>query len=226
MKKTITTILLTIFFFGNQNAQQNQMKNSIKNRKNAFGVSFGTGIGLDYSRTWIQNKIYITASYNTLVYSLDGIEQEISGEDVVSNTNIDFKNFDIKLSYHPFSNAFKLVGGVGFFTSNNINILTTFKDNITIGDVEFSSDDSGEIDINFNWTKTAPYVGLGFGRVVPNKRLGFAFDLGTYFSSSPEIILDATGVIEQTEDQEALLNESFESFKFIPYASFRLSYSF
>ena len=46
------------------------------------------------------------------------------------------------------------------------------------------------------------------------------------FSSSPEITLDATGIIEQTKDQEALLNETFESFKFIPYASVRVSYSF
>ena len=71
-----------------------------------------------------------------------------------------------------------------------------------------------------------PFLGLGFGRVVANKKIGVSFDIGTYFSSSPMIELDATGIIEQTKDQEALLNESFESFKFIPYASLRLSYSF
>ena len=109
--------------------------------------------------------------------------------------------------------------------SDIINIKTTFKNNIKVGDVEFNADDSGNLDINFNWSKTTPYLGFGFGRAVPNKRLGFAFDFGTYLSGSPKITLDATGIIEQTKDQEALLNESFKSFKFIPYGSFRLSYS-
>jgi hypothetical protein len=106
------------------------------------------------------------------------------------------------------------------------NVKTTFKENITVGDIEFTSEDSGSLNVDVNWSKVAPYLGLGFGRAVPNKRWGFAADFGTYFSSSPEITLDATGIIERSKDQEALLNESFKSFKFIPYASLRVSYSF
>lgn len=226
MKKTIITLLLGILIFGNQYAQDEMITDSIKTNKNAIGFSFGTGFGIDYSRTWKKDKLYISASYNAFVFSIDGIEQELSGEELTSDTSLNFKNLDLKLSYHPFSNAFKLVGGMGFFSSNNINVLTTFKNNITVGEVEFNAEDSGNLDINFNWSKAAPYLGLGFGRAVSNKRLGFSFDFGTYFSSSPEVTLDATGIIEQTADQEALLNESFESFKFIPYGSFRLSYSF
>lgn len=226
MKKIITTLLFSILIYGNQYAQEEMTEDSLKVRKNAFGVSFGTGFGFDYSRTWKENKLYLTASFNSFVYSINDIEKEISGENLLINSDLDFKNLDVKISYHPFSNAFKLVGGIGFFSSSNINVKTTFKDNITVGEVEFNSDDSGSLDIDVNWSKTAPYLGLGFGRAVPNKRLGFAFDFGTYFSSSPEITLDATGIIERSKDQEALLNESFESFKFIPYGSFRVSYSF
>ncbi len=226
MKKIITAIMLSMLMYGNQYAQEENTEDAPKVRKNAIGVSFGTGFGFDYSRALKQDKLYVTASYNTLVYSIDGIEQEVSGEDLLVDTSLDFNNIDLKLSYHPFSNAFKIVGGIGFFSSNNLNVFTTFKENIMVGEVEFNAADSGNLDINFNWSQTAPYIGLGFGRAVPNKRLGFAFDFGTYVSSSPEITLDATGVIEQTADQEILLNESFESFKFIPYGSFRLSYSF
>lgn len=226
MKKIIITIILGLLICSNQYSQEEMTTDSLKVRKNAIGVSFGTGFGFDYSRTWKQDKLYITASFNSLPYTINGIEQEISGEELLVDTSIDFQNIDLKLSYHPFSNAFKLVGGIGFFQSSNLNIFTTFKNNIVVGEVEFTSADSGNLDINFNWSETAPYLGLGFGRAVPNKRLGFSFDFGTYFSSSPEITLDATGVIEQTQDQEALLNESFDTFKFIPYGSFRLSYSF
>lgn len=226
MRKIITTILLSMLICGSQYAQEEMEKDSLKVRKNAFGVSLGTGYGFSYSRTWIQNKLYLTASYNALPYSIEDFEQEINGEDMLADAKLDFQNFDVKLSYHPFANAFKLVGGIGFFSSNNINVFATFKNNITVGEVVFNAEDSGNLDINFDWSRTTPFLGFGFGRAVPNKRLGFAVDFGTYFSSSPEITLDATGIIEQTQDQEALLNESFESFKFIPYASFKLSYSF
>tara|TARA_R110002126_G_scaffold291189_4_gene450857 strand:+ start:20242 stop:20922 length:681 start_codon:yes stop_codon:yes gene_type:complete len=226
MKKFITTIMLSMLVYGSQYAQEEVVTDSIKVRKNAIGVSFGTGFGFDYSRSLKKDKLYVTASFNTFALSFDGIEQEINGEDMLADTSLDFQNFDVKLSYHPFSNAFKLVGGIGFFSSSNINATATFKNNITVGEVVFNAEDSGNLDLDFNWSSTAPYLGLGFGRAVANKRLGFAVDFGTYFSSSPEITLNATGIIEQTQDQEALLNESFESFKFIPYASFRLSYSF
>lgn len=225
MKKIITTIMLGLLICGSQYSQEEIVKDSAKVRQSAIGISFGSGLGIQYSRTWKPNKLYATASFNSFAFTIKDLEQEINGEEMVSDADLDFKNLDVKLSYHPFSNAFKLVGGLGFFQSSNINIKTTFKNNIKVGDVEFNADDSGNLDINFNWSKTTPYLGFGFGRAVPNKRLGFAFDFGTYLSGSPKITLDATGIIEQTKDQEALLNESFKSFKFIPYGSFRLSYS-
>ncbi|TXD48503.1 MULTISPECIES: hypothetical protein [unclassified Polaribacter] len=236
MKKLFIATVMSLFFYGSIYSQETIEETeeetieevsemSIK-RKNAIGFSLGTGLGIDYSRVWKPNKLYVTAGFNALVFSINNIEQEISGENLLVDTELDFKNFEMKISYHPFSNAFKLVGGVGFFASSNTNVKTTFKDNIVFGEVEFNTDDSGSLDIDVNWFSVAPYLGLGFGRAVPNKRWGFAADLGTYFSSSPNITLDATGIIEQSKNQEALLNESFESFKFIPYATLRVSYSF
>ena len=227
MKKLFIITFLSISCYGNLFSQEvTDVKEVTEERKNAIGLSGGTGYGFDYSRTWKQNKLYLTASFNILAIAVNDIEQEISGENLLIDTELDFKNVDLKISYHPFSNAFKLVGGIGFFSSSSINVETEFKENIVVGEVEFNSVDSGNLIINTTWSKVAPYLGVGFGRAVPNKRWGFAVDFGTYFSSSPEITLDATGIIEQSKDQEGLLNESFESFKFIPYGSFRISYSF
>jgi hypothetical protein len=239
MKKLFIITILNLFFFGSICAQETIEEKEITEekeiieekeisveRKNAIGFSGGTGFGIDYARMLKSDKLYVTAGFNALLFSIDAIEQEVSGENLLIDTELDFKNFEIKLSYHPFANAFKLVGGIGVFSSSNTNLKTTFKENITVGDVEFTSEDSGSLNVDVNWSKVAPYLGLGFGRAVPNKRWGFAVDFGTYFSSSPEITLDATGIIERSKDQEALLNESFKSFKFIPYASLRVSYSF
>lgn len=225
MTKKILLIVLSVFSL-NLIAQENDEKTIESYNKNAIGLSAGLGFGIDYARTLKHNKLYASVSYNVFVMSLNGIEQEVSGEELIIDSNIDFQNVDLRINYHPFSNAFKLVGGLGYFTSSNVNVKTTFKNDITIGDVTFNTNDSGNLNIDANWTEIAPYLGIGFGRLVSNKKFGFSFDFGSYFSSSPEITLDATGIIEQTEDQEALLNESFTSFKFIPYASFRVSYAF
>lgn len=225
MNKLLAIITVNLFIF-NINAQEANKEISDIYNKNAIGISYGLGFGIDYARTLKHDKLYAAVSYNLLVLSVNGIEQEVSGEDLVIDNNIDFKNINLKLNYHPFSNAFKLVAGLGYFTSNNVNIKTTFKDNISIGDITFNTADSGSLNIDSNWSEIAPYLGLGLGRLVSNKKIGFGFDFGTFFSSSPEITLDATGLIEQTKDQEILLNENFKSFKFIPYAAFRLSYAF
>jgi len=37
--------------------------------------------------------------------------------------------------------------------------------------------------------------------------------------------LDATGIIENTKNQESLLEDSFSELKYRPYLSLRLSYS-
>lgn len=217
---TFLFCLVTLFSFSQENLDE------IKERKNAIGFSFGTGIGLEYSRLLKKDKLYASISYNTtLRFGVKGIEQEISGEELLVDTELDFNNIDIRIGYHPFSNAFKVVGGFGIFSNSNINVQTAFKNTISIGDIEFNADESGYLDIDFNWSNFAPYLGLGFGRSVPNKRFGFSFDAGTYFSSSPDINLLATGLIEETQDQEQLLNEKFSTFKFIPYITFKFTYS-
>lgn len=221
MKKIISITIFSLLLCGNMYSQ-----NETKELKNALGVSGGTGIGFDYSRALKIDKWYVSLGYNSLNYTLEGYEQKISGEDLLVDATLDFKSIDLKISYHPFSNAFKIVGGFGFFSSSNTNIKTTFKDSILVGEIEFNAEDIGSLDINIDWSDFAPYLGIGFGRAVSKKGFGIALDLGTYFSSSPQINLNATGLIEETKDQENLLNESFESFKFIPFAALRIAYSF
>lgn len=205
--------------------KEKQFKVDSLENKNSIAFTVGTGIGAIYSRK-LSSKLYGSIGYNVFIFSIRDIEQEVSGEDLLIDTDLDYRSLDFKLHYHPFGTSFKLVGGFGYFMSSNINIKTTFKDNIVIGDVEFNSNDSGNLLIDINWSEFAPFLGLGFGKLVKDKKLSFAIDFGAYISNSPVITLDATGIIEDTKNQEKLLNESFESFKFIPFGNLKLIYSF
>lgn len=200
-------------------------EDSVKERKNAIGISGGTGYGFDYSRK-LGDKVFVTLGYNALSYLVEDFEAELSGEDLLVDSEIDFSNIELKLDFHPFRNAFKLVVGAAYFSSSSINVGAEFSESVFVGDVEFTSDDIGSLNIDSDWGEFAPYVGIGFGRAVSRKGLGFSFNAGTYYTESPTITLVATNILEQTSDQEGLLNESFESFTFIPYVTFRLSYSF
>jgi hypothetical protein len=232
MKKTILSIFCLIFAMSaysqeveSETEPETEQEETRKNRRHAIGFSAGTGFAFDYSYK-LNESFTVTARYNVLDYEVKELEQEVDGEELLIDATIDFKNIDVFFSYYPFKSSFRLIGGIGSFSNNTLNVVANFKNSVNIGDVEFNSDDIGELNITTVWKKTAPYAGIGFGRAVPkNKRLGFGLEIGTYFAGSPDVTLEATGLIEQTKDQEALLQESFSELKFIPYISFRLSYS-
>ena len=46
-----------------------------------------------------------------------------------------------------------------------------------------------------------PYLGLGFGRLIPKNRLGFRFELGAQFQGKPKIYADGVD-LDKTLDEE------------------------
>ncbi|MEI6865442.1 hypothetical protein [Flavicella sp.] len=205
-------------------AQEEESKEP-KNNRHAIGIGIGTGLTFDYSYK-INEMFYATARYNFFKYGVTDLEQEIDGEIFLVDAAVDFKGFDIAVSIHPFKSAFKIVAGYGSFQYSNLQVDAVFAESIFIGDVEFTTDDIGIISITSAWNKQAPYLGIGFGRAVPkNRRLGFGIEIGTYFAGSPDISLQASGILENTTSQEDLLQEAFNELKYLPYLQLRVSYA-
>ena len=53
-----------------------------------------------------------------------------------------------------------------------------------------------------------PYLGIGFGRAVPKKRVGVQFDLGCQFWGSPEVVAPTYDKNSDTYSRETTLEES------------------
>ena len=70
MKKIITTTMLGLLICGSQYSQEEIVKDSAKVRQSAIGISFGSGLGIQYSRTWKPNKLYATASFNSFAFTI------------------------------------------------------------------------------------------------------------------------------------------------------------
>jgi len=222
-KHSILLFLLTLSIGMTAQKTQEQAASTSPN-KHAIGIGAGSGFAFDYSYK-INNRFSISSRFNMLAYSVEELEQEVDGQNLLIDATVDFKNIDVLFSYYPFNSSFRLIGGVGYFTDNSLNMGLSFDEKVTIGEVDFTPDQVGEIIIDNKWQQIAPYAGIAFGRAVPNSKFGFAVELGTYFSGAPEVSLDATGIIENTKNQETLLEDSFSELKYRPYLSLRLSYS-
>lgn len=98
-----------------QKIQKTEIKKDTLKNKNSVSFTIGFGLGAVYTRK-LSNNLYATAGYNSFLFSLRNLEQEVSGEDLLIDTDLDFRSLDFKFHYHPFGTSFRLVGGVGYFT--------------------------------------------------------------------------------------------------------------
>ncbi|MCL7752894.1 hypothetical protein [Polaribacter sp. Z022] len=224
MKNFLLSIFLISFCF--QSKAQNDKE--IKEKKNAFAISIGSpGLGLEYARK-LSPKLNAKLVWHS--FKLEDFEQEdleIKDDKVDLLANVEISIIDMGIEYLPFKNsAFKLTAGFGILSKLNTNAVITYTEDVSVGNVIISKADVGEIDANISWSGVAPYLGLGFGRAIPKRRLGFGLEIGTYFASSPTVDLTASKLLAPTATQEDNLQESLESFKFIPRIQFRLAYKF
>ncbi|MGY5355018.1 hypothetical protein [Wenyingzhuangia sp. IMCC45467] len=219
MRKLLFTICM-LFATGLITAQET------KEKKHALSLGVGSGLGIDYSYK-INKYFYVSTRYSILPIKQEGFDYEIDGEDMLVDAEFDFSHIDALISIAPFGKAFRFVLGAGYFTSSDVDVTMAFKDEVVIGEVVFTSDDVGNLFINAEWDGLLPYAGISFGRPVPKTGFGFGLELGVYYDADgPSMSLDATGLIENTKNQEALLQESFKENKFLPYAALRFAFSF
>jgi hypothetical protein len=116
--------------------------------------------------------------------------------------------FDAKLSIYPFGNraSFFIVGGLSF-GGQKLGVITGHSDAVQKAvtdypeykDLILSSisaeldkysvqfDERGDIRGDIRVKKVRPYVGLGVGRLVPKRRVGFRFEAGCQFMGKMEV---------------------------------------
>ena len=194
--------------------------------------TLGPGVEAAYQ---ISPKLGIRATGSYLTYShtelLDEEEVTISF-DADATVGAVGAIFD----FHPFGNFLRLSAGatVNLFEVSGNGIPTEeycFGDEaggVCDGKV-FTPQRMGSMGATISHPSgIAPYVGLGFGRVAGTSRVGFLFDVGGLYTGAPEVDLVATGLLEPTAsaEQEANLNEGFESFQWYPVVALGLALRF
>ena len=150
---------------------------------------------------------------------------------------------------HPFKSSFRVTVGAYIGSSDIISVynkesgalstITKFnkdvengafpdalgvqKIGLELGDYFLEPDANGNVDASIRVNEFRPYVGIGFGRAVPKKRLGCQFDLGVQFWGNPAIY---TGEHKLTESDlggdEGGIIKTISKISVYPSLSFRL----
>jgi len=197
--------------------------------RHSLAVSGGViGYGGEYAYNLNKNlnlrlgaNFFTLGEYNT-VYTLDD-------RDVNVTANADIFNLDFLIEYLPFSkSSFKLVFGGAYLNNFSGTGTVGLADTLFFGEVPINPEDAGSFEVQLDYSNfggLAPYVGFGFGRAVPKRRVGFGFELGTYYIGSPKVIMQATEIFEPTanEMEQQKLEDAFSSFTWLPSMKFKLT---
>lgn len=93
-----------------------------------------------------------------------------------------------------------------------------------LGDYFLQPDANGHIDANVRVKGFRPYVGLGWGRSVPKKRVGFSFDAGVQFWGKPEIYLQDEKMTESNfNGEDGGVVKTLTKIQIYPCVTFRLT---
>ena len=235
MNKIFATIALLFMVILSQ-AQSNPLLDSvriiskgippkpIKYAKWGLGVQFSTnGLGLQIARSiHPTNKLVVKLGGNYLPIKIQDHIIDFSGTKTVSNININLGSVGAYLDWHPFGNAFKLTGGCAYLFSN-ISGNSSLMDSLDQGELRLEPEKVGVINYGIKTRPIAPFVAFGFGRAIPKRRVGFGFELGTYYIGPPRVSFKCTGLLEPTSENEALLNENLKGYQWLPVLNLNLT---
>ena len=142
---------------------------------------------------------------------------------------------EILLNYYPFKrSSFVLTGGAVFGGDKLIKVkghspeLAQYQElagkaGIEIGDYTIPVDPNGNVSGGIKVSSFRPYLGLGFGRIVPkNKRLGFLFELGVQIHGTPEVYTDYGNIGELMKKANNDFSEILDKVTLYPVLRFRL----
>jgi hypothetical protein len=209
----------------------------------AIGVSAGTtGIGVDLAAP--------IGAHFALRAGLDFMPNFTLNEDVdVTGTNNGYNYYgevevegsikrtqgSVLLNIYPSKHSSFFVCGGAFFGGDKMITIQGHSDElqqliaqgqslgIEIGDYTIPVDKNGNVSGGLKVASFRPYVGIGFGRAVPRKRIGFMYELGVQFHKTPEVYTDNGNLGTLVEEADNDFTDIINKFTVYPVMKFRLS---
>ncbi|MCG9881267.1 MAG: hypothetical protein MH472_11775 [Bacteroidia bacterium] len=234
MKKQTPIIFLLLIFGGHLFAQNSQPRAESKKQEktekelpkrhlgisaNAGTTGFGGSLNIKLAK-----KIELTVGYSMM--NVSGKLQTTFDNQTVDLTVENKNNYaSIIFNLYPSVNSsfHFLLGAIN--SGNNFAIKAISADSQEYGKITFSPDQLGKLDFNLKGAEWMPIAGIGFGRAIPNKRIGFGLDLGAAYWGKLNTTITAEKAFEPTNDANnvSVLNNAFSDFNWLPFINLRLN---
>lgn len=96
--------------------------------------------------------------------------------------------------------------------------------NVIIGDYNIPVDENGNVSGGIKVKSFRPYIGIGWGRAVPGKRVNFSVDLGVQIHGKPELYSEAGEITRSLIDDNNTFNKIMDKVKVYPTLTFRMGF--
>jgi hypothetical protein len=194
-------------------------------RDMGIAAKFSTnGIGLEYAYEITPNGKFVGRAYAAyLPLTLNGYDVDMMGSFLTVDTKINLGSIGLLCDWHPFKNGFKATAGVSYMITN-ISVVAQLRDAITSGVVVYTPEDIGKVKADVTYAPVAPYLAVGYGRAIPNKKWNVSCELGTFYTGSPKVKFQCTEMLEPTTAQGSVINENVKSYRWLPQVSCSVGY--
>ncbi|MBQ8519951.1 MAG: hypothetical protein IJ456_00925 [Bacteroides sp.] len=212
----------------------------------AIGVNGGTtGYGFDLAAP-IGNHFAIRAGITIMPDLSLSDEVDISSLSSVSSSHYDIPTsmevegslkrtaFEALLNIYPFKHSsFFITGGAAWGGEKLVTVTGHSEElaklqsvaegaGIEIGDYIIPVDKQGNVSGGIKVSNFRPFVGMGFGRIVPKNRIGFLFEMGVQFHKTPEVYTDYGNLEMLTDEADNDFSEIIEKVTVYPVIRFRI----
>lgn len=186
------------------------------------GIGVGTeGIGFDVAvplTKYVQARLGLNIMPNININASADVSGAIEGYSYNGKMDVTGKfsrtSFDMKFDCYPFADASSFFVTAGFslggdklikISGHSDELESLYGEgksyNLEIGDYKIPVDENGNVSGGVKVNSFRPYLGLGFGRLIPKKRFGARFEIGAQFEGKPVVYADGVGDLQKVIDQ-------------------------
>ena len=213
----VVTMLLCTTTYAQKPAEGGVFENFGANLK--FGVLYGPGV--DFS-TSLHPNLKARIGFSYLGYDATDVI-DISGDEELGEGSLKFANANLLFDYFPMKNGVFHITAGAFIGTNKVVIEGSGFDPFSLNDYVIVPDANGYFKGNVKFGGAVkPYLGLGVGRTIPNKRVGFKFEMGVVYQGKLKVESDYLNSSMTSSDVDDMIEIPMLESKFWPSATFSL----
>ena len=224
MRKLLLSLAVALASLTGAQAQEEGEFYALGNRI-GIGVGVGTeGIGID-AATCLTKYCSVRLGVNIMpdinfttdvdVAGVDRFGSDFEGT-MEAKASLKRTTVDLKFDCYPFPDASSFFVTAGFsFGGSKIIKITGHSDEfaqmaqqgadlgIDIDEYRIPINENGDAEGGVKVNGFRPYLGLGFGRLIPKGRVGCRFELGVQFHGKPEVYAEGVDDLQAMLEEEA-----------------------